>query len=166
MPARDNTTGHVWRLAFAAALGVLAAGTAAAQGFPRPLGATCDLPGWAIAQRPAMFWFSTGHSHSVARGTFALQPGQPGFSAMVRNAARVHAVDEDAEHTAAHEARPTSQAAILDGRHAHGRAAAVAGEMIEAFGASPQTLTMMRGQMCQPALREGLLHSIAEGREF
>ncbi len=49
---------------------------------------------------------------------------------------------------------------------AYDRAGAVAGEMIQAFGSSPEASAMMRLQMCQPALRESLVRSIAEGNVF
>ncbi|WPB83945.1 hypothetical protein [Sediminicoccus rosea] len=53
-----------------------------------------------------------------------------------------------------------------DAARAYDQAAAAAAEMTQAFGADPQALTLIRVQMCQPALRDNLSQSIANGTVF
>lgn len=53
-----------------------------------------------------------------------------------------------------------------DAARAYDQAAASATEMTQAFGADPRALTMIRLQMCQPALRDSLSQSIANGTVF
>jgi len=66
---------------------------------------------------PAIFWFDFGNEDGGGRSTFALRPGQPGFSAVALNARAWPVVDEEPEHTVAHESCHAVQAEILGERY-------------------------------------------------
>lgn len=56
--------------------------------------------------------------------------------------------------------------AAQDAARAYDQATAMAAEMIQAFGSNPRALTLMRLQVCQPALRDTLTQSITNGNLF